>query len=605
MKKNDWIFAFSVLAYSFLFWKQAPGLNFLIMNILLLAGMILKDKTVLKSRTWLLSAAGALVSAGAVAWYGEFSCILANAVSLLLVSAFVLNRQNSLLVVVLHSVCNAAVSVAYMILDGIERRKKRMEVSPGRSVFGKRFLIVLIALLVVLVFFFMYRSSNILFDQLAAKINLDFISVPWIFFTLIGAIVIYAFYYHHPLPGVSEWENRQAIDLHPSEELSPLDRMMSISSERFSGIVLLSLLNLLLLVVNGLDAVYLLSGSKDLPGGVTYTQYVHQGVGMLITSILLAMAIILFYFRGRLNFIEKGGALRALAIGWILQNAFMLFSTVCRNEMYVEMFGLTYKRIGVYIYLLLTMIGLFTTAYKVIKRKTNAFLFRSNAWLFYGVMILACPFNFDAMIARYNSTVAVQPDMNYLATLSFRAYPALFSRYEKQQFENIPDNLLDQTFFFMSFTKETKQQGKWPSTIFSAAPVFEFLNTKPAIGKASYVNVANRRLKHVWFFQCFANASSLDLSSNDLNDMGELGQYHDVKILLLDGNENLETVSGVESMYNLEELYLRNTKVTNYSPLLGLSHLKKLYVESMSNEWMARLENRFPGIDIQRSRIVQ
>lgn len=605
MKKNDWIFALSVLAYSFLFWKQAPGLNFLIMNILLLAGMILKDKTVLKNRNWLFAAAGALISAGAVAWYGEFSCILANAVSLLLVSAFVLNRQNSLLVALLHSVCNAAVTIAYMILDAIERSKKRREVSAGSSVFGKRFLIVLIALLVVLLFFFMYRSSNILFDQLAAKINLDFISVPWIFFTLLGAIVLYAYYYHHPLPGVSEWENKQAIDLRPSEELSPLDRMMSISSEKFSGIVLLSLLNILLLVVNGLDAAYLLSGSKDLPGGVTYTEYVHQGVGMLITSILLAMAIILFYFRGRLNFIEKGGALRVLAIGWILQNAFMLFSTMCRNEMYVEMFGLTYKRIGVYIYLLLTMIGLFTTAYKVMKRKTNAFLFRSNAWLFYGIMILACPFNFDAMIARYNSTVALQPDMNYLASLSFRAYPALFSWYEKKPAENLPEDMLSQTFSFMSFTKETKQTGKWPSMIFSAEPVFDVLNKKSLTANALQVNAAHGELKHAWFFPCFANMTSLDLSSNDLVNMGELGQYRNVKILLLDGNENLETISGVESMYNLEELYLRNTKVTNYSPLLGLSHLKKLYVESISDEWMARLENHFPGIDIQRSRSVE
>ena len=40
MKRNDWILLIAVAAYSFLFYEQSPGINFLIFTIVLLACLL-------------------------------------------------------------------------------------------------------------------------------------------------------------------------------------------------------------------------------------------------------------------------------------------------------------------------------------------------------------------------------------------------------------------------------------------------------------------------------------------------------------------------------------------------------------------------------------
>src|SRR5437764_1048287 len=77
--------------------------------------------------------------------------------------------------------------------------------------------------------------------------------------------------------------------------------LQRINYENLSGIVLFSLLNILILFLNGIDFYSILS-SNGLPEGMTHSELVHQGVELLIVSILIAISIILFYFRGALNF---------------------------------------------------------------------------------------------------------------------------------------------------------------------------------------------------------------------------------------------------------------------------------------------------------------
>src|SRR5688572_6115708 len=98
MKKNDWIFLISLAAYSYLFWQQIPGLNFLIMNIILITGIILRDKTVLQNRAWLLAAGCSLLTAFSVFWHVNVLSVFANFAAMLLTGSFVLNRGNSVII---------------------------------------------------------------------------------------------------------------------------------------------------------------------------------------------------------------------------------------------------------------------------------------------------------------------------------------------------------------------------------------------------------------------------------------------------------------------------------------------------------------------------
>lgn len=600
MKKNDWIYALSVLAFSLLFWKQTTGLNILIMNVLLIAAVVVRNKTVLRNRNWWFATAGAMASAACVFLYGDQVSLFTNFASLLLVSAFVVEKENSMLVTFFQSLCNLFVTVAYIFIDSIERKSKKAETGAGRSMAGKRTWIVIGALLVVTVFFFLYRGSNVLFYKLTEEINLDFISIGWIAFTVCGALGLYGFYYYHALPGVSEWDRSHALTLTPSEKQSWLDKLMSMPTEKFSAIVLLVLLNLLLLVVNSLDALFIFGGAK-LPSGVSYPEYVHQGIGLLITSIVLAMLIILYYFRGRLNFAENSSLLRNLALVWIAQNAFMLVSNMFRNEMYIDAFGLTYKRIGVYIYLLLALIGLCTTAWKVIYRKTNAFLVRSNSWLFYAVLIASCFVNWDERIAKHNILHTKSFDDDYIASLSFRAYPTLMNYNTKNNLQQYPDGFQDDLIVFLSQQRYQLEEHKWPSMNLAALSAYYTMKNQASFGAVHQLNLNSRKLKKAYYFPQLANAGLLNLADNDLTDCKELGNYKKVKKLFLNDNEELSSLRGIEGMESLEEIYLNDTDVRDYSQLLLLTNLKVLEVEKISREWKRKIESRFPGIQINES----
>jgi hypothetical protein len=222
---------------------------------------------------------------------------------------------------------------------------------------------------------------------------------------------------------------KNILDPNLINDTSWLARNLNIENEVLSGIILLSLLNGLILIVNALDINYLwFDGS--LPKGLTYSSFVHQGTGMLIVSIIIAILIIMFYFRGNINFYKKNRAIKILVYAWILQNAFMIISTAFRNFLYINEYSLTYKRIGVYVWLLLAMIGLLTTFIKIIRYKSNWYLFRINAWLFYGVLGLSCFFNWDMIVTNFNIQRSIKTskplDKYYLLSLSDKSIPQLF-----------------------------------------------------------------------------------------------------------------------------------------------------------------------------------
>ena len=104
-------------------------------------------------------------------------------------------------------------------------------------------------------------------------------------------------------------------------------------------------------------------------------------------------------------------------------------------------FGLTYKRIGVYTYLTLTIIGLVTSFIKVAAVKNNWFLFRKNAWAAYLVLITAACFNWDRVITSHNLNFTREPDLNYLLMLSDSNFGQVY-QYVKAPENNQPETLI-------------------------------------------------------------------------------------------------------------------------------------------------------------------
>jgi Domain of unknown function (DUF4173) len=145
----------------------------------------------------------------------------------------------------------------------------------------------------------------------------------------------------------------------------------------------------------------------------------------LIFSILLAISIIVYFFRANQNFYKNNLWLIRLTYLWIFQNALLLASIVYKNQLYISELGLTYKRIGVYVYLLLTLAGLILTFWKVRKLKTIWYILRKNTLTAYIMLIISCLLNWDSYIAHYNINKAKVLDVIYLLNLSDKTLPDL------------------------------------------------------------------------------------------------------------------------------------------------------------------------------------
>jgi len=182
-------------------------------------------------------------------------------------------------------------------------------------------------------------------------------------------------------------------------------KMLALKSEFQSAIMLMGMLNLLLFVVNLTDIRYVWFNFEG-QSAAELSNFVHAGTWLLIAAILLAMTVILFYFRGNLNFFSKNKILKQLTYAWIGQNAILAVSVFMRNYHYIDYYGLAYKRIGVMIFLLAVMHGLVSIYKKVEERRSTSFLMNSNAWGIFIMMTIASFINWDTVITKHNITNA-------------------------------------------------------------------------------------------------------------------------------------------------------------------------------------------------------
>jgi hypothetical protein len=116
----------------------------------------------------------------------------------------------------------------------------------------------------------------------------------------------------------------------------------------------------------------------------------------------MAIVVIMLYFKGGFNFDKKANALKLLAKTWLILNSILIISTAIKNAEYIVNMGLTYKKLGVYAFLLLSLIGLIITFIKIQFRKKNAFLFNSMSWCFYGMILVCSYINWGGIITSQN-----------------------------------------------------------------------------------------------------------------------------------------------------------------------------------------------------------
>jgi hypothetical protein len=309
-------------------------------------------------------------------------------------------------------------------------------------------------IILLIVFFCIYLGANNVFSDIAGRVGaqlelffshfFDFFSWQRSLFLLLGLLITGAILLKSKIDYFSVREarlhdglqrlrktlrqRRQGVFFQFIEVI--MGRMASgilaLKNENTTGIITLVLLNVLLLVVNVIDVDFLWMHFQYKEGEPVY-KMVHEGTELLIASIVLAMAILLFFFKGNLNFYRRNKWLKYGAYAWIIQNAMLVSSVLLRDYYYILRHGLAYKRIGVLFFLLMVLVGLVTVFLKIWNRKSSYFLFRVNAWAGIVVLVLATSIHWDEFIAGYNlkRKNIVELDVPFLLSLSDKALPLL------------------------------------------------------------------------------------------------------------------------------------------------------------------------------------
>jgi hypothetical protein len=130
----------------------------------------------------------------------------------------------------------------------------------------------------------------------------------------------------------------------------------------------------------------------------------------------------------------------------------MAISVMLRNYYYINYYyALSYKRIGVMIFLLLVFTGLVTMFIKIYKKKTLFYLMKVNSAAVFVVMILMGSVSWDYHIAKFNLQNPDKSaiDVSYLFTLSDEVLPVLDGN----------KNLLNNEFMFREGFRRYMQNG--------------------------------------------------------------------------------------------------------------------------------------------------
>ncbi|MFK7812522.1 MAG: DUF4153 domain-containing protein [Maribacter sp.] len=404
----------SALAFSLLFYSKSFGLNLFLISIL--AVVLVSTVTKERSVSWGYSLAYITTAIFVFLNPSSFTIFVHFMTFLVFVGKSISNKSSIYLTWLIGGINMIIGSVANYIQkqegeQGLEKKEQK-DISPKLFNHIKG---ALAAIGLLLIFGMLYRNANPVFGNLIERINLDFVSFPWLFFTLLGYIIFLHLLRPFNARELVEFDLEQENELQKPTELVLIAEKKKLEGEHTLGSIVFIALNLLLLFFLTTDVIYLFQKTEITNS--EYSQSVHQGVYALMFSIVCAIALILYFFRGNLNFFQNNKRIKSLTYVWIGLNVILVAFTCYKNYLYVETLGLTYKRIGVFVYLLLTLTGLLTAYIKVAQVKNFIYLVRTNIATVFAFLIVSAAIPWDKTITWFNLKTIENPDINYLVDL--------------------------------------------------------------------------------------------------------------------------------------------------------------------------------------------
>ncbi|HCA06780.1 DUF4153 domain-containing protein [Chryseobacterium sp.] len=395
MKTHHYIFLTAAL-FVIVFYDQDIGLNLGILAIVYALLTLFKTPERNRTRTFLILFVTSILSSFAFIWYRDFPSLLAVVSSILLLGYRSRNRKLKILFLIPVFIINSFTSIfRFFSFD---------EWLPKRNVSGvwqKTLAFVVIPLVFISIFFGIYSAGSDHFAALFTDYELDINLWQLLSLSVLGFFI--AFNYWNYAVERFIYKNNYLLDDNfndKSRVQKATYSFLDLDAERTSGVISFICLNILLvffIITYNYEQFYEVSKTP-----VQLSEETHERVNAVIMSIVMAVMVIMFYFKSGFNFDPKAKLMKILARIWIILNAILVLSAALKNYEYIITYGFTYKRLGVFAFLLLALIGLALTFIKIQKQKRNAFLFNGMTWYFYGT-ILACSYvNWGGIITSQN-----------------------------------------------------------------------------------------------------------------------------------------------------------------------------------------------------------
>lgn len=413
-----------IILHTWLFYDQSLGLNTLIFSIIMII-LVTWHHKLQRKKMWWFAVGVHLLASVAVFWHGTFIPIALYHFSAFALAGFVFAIQSSLPIAFINGIGGSLAfgffswvsaffknlkekDLVHKLLSHLNLRKAYLYVAPAT---------------VTLIFYFFYSIAN-------PDFLLEFNFPDWeinfglIVYIIFGAVILCPLIFPWGFRNLAEWDLKKPDLLKRIRVKNVGVSKLGIAYENHQGVVMFSMLNILITLFLCFNILQIFIPSL-VQRQNNHSEQVHQGFETLIVSIIIAILLIMHYFRANQNFYTNKTRLVQLATIWVVLNVFLALFTCYKNVLYVDAFGLTYKRIWVFIGIMLTVIGLYLTLLKITRLKTNWYLIRQNTWIlcfaltFYGLV------DWDRFITWYNPNYAQKLDMEYIEDLGNTKLPYL------------------------------------------------------------------------------------------------------------------------------------------------------------------------------------
>ena len=412
MKKNiisNALFVASTIVFNAIFWGEKMGINTLLFTIFMIPAIFTMNPKSKESKAAIASSVATLLTATFVVIHNSMLSKGIHILSFFIMIAFVQQRQLKFIGYALALSIVSFFRVPYKFIKEIDQFRTN---SPLSTFHIRRFKLAILPLIIVPGFYGLYYVANPKFAQLAngfwnvvgQQMSFD-VSFQRVLMFVLGFFVSGAALLKTNTKFFITKEGTHSEKLRRVKN-GKLNRViirsiLALKNEYKSGVVLIFCLNALLAIVNAIDLKFVWLNYESASPSELST-FVHEGTYCLIAAVMAAMALTCYFFRKNINFLPDNKLLKTAMYFWVGQNAVMTISVAIRNYRYIDYYGLAYNRIGVMVFLALTMFGLFTMVMKVKDKRSNYFLLHRNAWAIYMTLVLSTAVNWDIFITRYN-----------------------------------------------------------------------------------------------------------------------------------------------------------------------------------------------------------